>query len=172
MTDHLMDDLTEARKQVRLAPLLTLRDHEYAHERGICVDGCPFCEENRSANMSNQFDKPIEIDTNIGPFEGLDKIPWVPKETSGLVFTTLKDRSKYGDYGYMATVAQRVKEAMGARTHLSAVQRESLDMMATKIARIVCGDPNDPDHWLDIEGYAKLARDRIPVAPYQNPATP
>jgi len=25
----------------------------------------------------------------------------------------------------------------------------------------VCGNPNYPDHWKDIEGYARLVRDRI-----------
>ena len=64
----------------------------------------------------------------------------------------------------MATVAQKIKEAMGPRAHLSAVQRESLDMIATKIARLVCGDPNDRDSWLDIQGYAKLAEDRCGIA--------
>ena len=82
--------------------------------------------------------------------------------------TTLIERGKYGEYGYMATTAQRIKEAMGGRAHLSAVQRESLDMIATKIARLVCGDPNDRDSWHDIQGYAKLAEDRCPVQP---PAT-
>ena len=85
---------------------------------------------------------------------------------------TLAQRGKeYGDYGYTATVAQKIKEAMGPRHHLSAVQRESLDVIATKIARIVCGNPNIPDSWLDIEGYAKLARDRLPQTP-SYPATP
>lgn len=63
----------------------------------------------------------------------------------------------------MATCAQRIKEAMGPRAHMSAVQRESLDLIATKIARLCCGDPDNADSWLDIEGYAKLARDRLPV---------
>jgi hypothetical protein len=31
-------------------------------------------------------------------------------------------------------------------------------MMASKMARIVTGDPDNIDHWLDIEGYARLVR--------------
>lgn len=86
---------------------------------------------------------------------------------------TLEQRGqKYGDYGYMATCAQRIKEAMGPRANMSAVQRESLDVIATKIARLCCGDPDHYDSWLDIEGYAKLARDRLPVqGEGQNAAT-
>lgn len=41
---------------------------------------------------------------------------------------------------------------------LSEVQRESLDMVATKISRILSGNPNHADHWGDIAGYATLAK--------------
>lgn len=40
-------------------------------------------------------------------------------------------------------------------------QREALDMIATKISRILTGNPHEPDHWADIEGYAYLARKEI-----------
>jgi hypothetical protein len=39
--------------------------------------------------------------------------------------------------------------------------KESLDMIATKIGRILYGDPNHHDSWHDIAGYAKLVADRI-----------
>ena len=34
--------------------------------------------------------------------------------------------------------------------------KESIHMIQQKIARIICGDPFEPDHWRDIEGYARL----------------
>lgn len=37
------------------------------------------------------------------------------------------------------------------------VQAAALSMICMKIARI-CSTPNEPDHWADIEGYARLAR--------------
>ena len=40
---------------------------------------------------------------------------------------------------------------------------EALDMIATKLARIVEGDPNMLDHWEDIAGYATLAARSIPI---------
>lgn len=86
---------------------------------------------------------------------------------------TLQARGqKYGDYDHMATCAQRIKEAMGPRANMSAAQRESLDAIATKIARLCCGDPNDRDSWHDVQGYAKLAEDRLPVEPAMSPAIP
>lgn len=39
---------------------------------------------------------------------------------------------------------------------LSDRQKECFDMVATKTGRILCGDPNCKDHYLDIAGYAKL----------------
>jgi hypothetical protein len=39
---------------------------------------------------------------------------------------------------------------------LTADQMECLDMVAVKIGRILAGDPNEVDHWLDISGYAHL----------------
>ena len=36
--------------------------------------------------------------------------------------------------------------------------RESLDMIACKLSRILSGQSNFQDHWLDIGGYAELAR--------------
>lgn len=96
-------------------------------------------------------------------FDDLNKIPLTYKHPSELEATLDQRGQKYGDYGIMATCAQRIKEAMGVRHHMSAVQRESLDVIATKIARLCCGDPNDRDSWHDIQGYAKLAEDRLPV---------
>ncbi len=44
---------------------------------------------------------------------------------------------------------------------LTIVQREALDMIALKIARIMCGDPNHIDHWSDVQGYAQLAANEL-----------
>ena len=70
----------------------------------------------------------------------------------------------HGDYTNTAQVSQHLKTTMrNARNwnRLSNDKRESLDMIMTKVARIMSGEPNEPDHWLDIEGYAKLARERL-----------
>jgi hypothetical protein len=34
-------------------------------------------------------------------------------------------------------------------------------MVAHKIARIINGDPNYSDSWVDVAGYAKLVADRL-----------
>lgn len=42
---------------------------------------------------------------------------------------------------------------------MNPVHREALDMMACKISRILSGQSGFEDHWADIEGYARLARE-------------
>jgi hypothetical protein len=39
---------------------------------------------------------------------------------------------------------------------LTASQKEALDMIQHKVARILNGNANHQDHWVDIAGYAEL----------------
>ena len=72
---------------------------------------------------------------------------------------TLADREKtYGNYLQKAHFIQAMKNAL--HTHdawweMDYDMRESLDMIASKIGRIVVGDPKHMDNWLDIAGYAQ-----------------
>lgn len=71
----------------------------------------------------------------------------------------LDEREKtHGDYMQLAALAQDLKTRIRSESrNLSAQQQESLEMICVKIARIVCGNPNEMDHWRDIAGYAELA---------------
>ena len=74
---------------------------------------------------------------------------------------TLTEREKtYGAFGDVAATAVALKNALtdGVTSRdCSDVQREALSMIATKMARIVNGDPDYVDSWHDIAGYALLA---------------
>jgi hypothetical protein len=76
------------------------------------------------------------------------------------VETTLAHREKqYGHYEDTARISQCIKIAMQSGpsyADMSVAQRESLDMIASKIARICNGNPNHVDSWHDIAGYATL----------------
>jgi hypothetical protein len=81
----------------------------------------------------------------------------------------LAERGKtHGDYGIHASITQSIKACMHLAldqgipcwSKLDELQRESLDMIAHKIGRILAGDPDFPDHWDDIAGYAKLVAER------------
>lgn len=70
----------------------------------------------------------------------------------------------HGDFTDQATITQNIKFQMSVGRNwnsLSACQRESLEMIAHKIARILAGDSNFKDHWDDIAGYANLVADRV-----------
>jgi hypothetical protein len=69
----------------------------------------------------------------------------------------------YGSFKDVAGVAQEMKNAirMCNNSELEDDQIEALDMIASKIARIVNGDPNHTDSWVDIAGYAQLVADRL-----------
>ena len=74
--------------------------------------------------------------------------------------------SNYGQYKHNAQIAQALKRVMAdhARMHnktFTDSQWESLEMIASKIARIVNGNADHHDSWLDIAGYAQLVADEI-----------
>jgi len=78
----------------------------------------------------------------------------------------LKQRGdRYGEYINVATTSQEIKRiiANGATIDEAAEDdmRESLHMIANKIARIVNGDPYYKDSWQDIAGYAQLIVNKL-----------
>ena len=72
----------------------------------------------------------------------------------------------YGSFISVALFAQEMKELIRSaldeqNAGLQADHQEALDMIASKIARIITGDSHHRDSWLDIAGYATLVADRI-----------
>lgn len=80
---------------------------------------------------------------------------------------TLAERgNRYGDFTDHARICQNLKRTMCAEAgwdRLTDVQKQSLEVIADKVGRILSGDPNYADNWHDIQGYAKLAEDRLPA---------
>ena len=80
---------------------------------------------------------------------------------------TLTERgARYGTFEDHAEIAQRLKGVLRKfeaerGCDLDPDQREALEMIAHKIARIINGDPNYADSWHDIAGYAQLVVDRL-----------
>lgn len=80
---------------------------------------------------------------------------------------TLAERGKrYGSFEGHAEVSQELKLTISTALYkrgktLARDQQEALDMICHKIGRIVNGDPNYDDSWVDIAGYAKLVVDRL-----------
>ena len=78
----------------------------------------------------------------------------------------LDDRGKnYGDFDGHARLTQSLKAAMKAHPNwdgLGFVHKEALEMIAHKIGRIVNGNPDYKDSWVDVAGYAQLVARDIP----------
>ena len=77
--------------------------------------------------------------------------------------SVLQERSAtHGDFEHGAVISQRLKHALSAGANWEAmdvVQREALEAVAGKLARIVTGDSSFLDHSRDISGYTQLAMD-------------
>ncbi len=79
--------------------------------------------------------------------------------------TTLQERgSRYGQFHEHARITQNLKRAMVDSPNwqgLSDDKKESLEMLAHKLGRILNGDPEYHDSWHDIIGYTKLVADTL-----------
>ena len=74
--------------------------------------------------------------------------------------------STYGSFVDVAKVAQQLKHVAASHTiavgvELSHDKIEALEMIFSKIARILNGNSDHVDSWVDIAGYAQLVADRL-----------
>jgi hypothetical protein len=134
--------LTE--EQQRIAHKLRLDPDQYLQ----AIEGLNKAREEQSAAGS----APLEIEMFDFPDE---------------VDATLDARAlDYGKFIEGAEVMQMLKRVVQAALNnrdkvLAHDQAEAMDMIIHKIGRIVNGNPDVVDHWLDIAGYAKLVADRL-----------
>jgi DNA-directed RNA polymerase specialized sigma subunit len=130
--------------------LLSLEQVEMANKLGIPLD--KFAEEWEKQQQGAAGSAPLEIEMY---------------EYSDQVDMTLDARAvEYGKFIEGAEVIQMLKRvvqnALNNRDKtLAHDQAESLDMILHKVGRIINGNPDVIDHWLDIAGYAQLVADRL-----------
>lgn len=85
---------------------------------------------------------------------------------------TLVERgSRYGEWANHAQISQDIKDAIIKGYHmrgdgmnwndLPAYMRESIEMIAQKLGRVVNGDPYYEDSWVDIIGYTQLVLNEL-----------
>lgn len=78
--------------------------------------------------------------------------------------TLVQRGARYGKFTDHARITQALKVTMTQTNNWATLepdQREALEMIAHKIGRILNGDPNYDDSWVDIAGYSKLVADRL-----------
>lgn len=108
----------------------------------------------------------------IGVFAPPEMVPMPDPRLPDFAFRdnvnkTLDARAlNYGTFKDGAALMQSIKRTMAAHaaTHgktFADDQWEALEMIVHKIGRIVNGNPDVTDHWVDIAGYATLIADRL-----------
>lgn len=80
----------------------------------------------------------------------------------------LDEREKtHGDYVEVCVLAQNIKKLLRGSKNwakMPLTHKESVDMIASKLARILSGDFDEEDHWQDVAGYAILIVNQIKKA--------
>ena len=77
----------------------------------------------------------------------------------------IKEReTTHGDFALKAGFIQEIMENISGLyiwNDLADDQKEAIHMIIAKLSRILYGNPDHADHWIDIAGYAKLVSDRL-----------
>ena len=88
----------------------------------------------------------------------------------------LSDREQtHGAFREVAGYSQAIKQLMRTSRNwqrLDVAQAQALEVVADKVARILCGDPSFQDHWQDGAGYFELVLRDLVQAQAQAPAMP
>lgn len=113
--------------------------HCATHKIEYGYEPCPMCKQDGSI---------CEVDS-------------VEVSTMKTVNETLDERAQtHGDFEEYAEIVSAFRY-ITRNSKLTNAQTAGLDMIFSKIARIVNGNPNEADHWRDIAGYATLVERSI-----------
>ena len=108
----------------------------------------------------------------LGAFAPPERVPMPDPRLPDWAFgdnvdKTLDTRAQsYGKFKDGAELMQAIKRTMAAHAAkhnktFADDQWEALEMIVHKMGRIVNGNPDVTDHWVDIAGYATLIADRL-----------
>ena len=114
--------------------------------------------------MTNESKSLVELLNDLAP--SLDS---VPSQLKGTTMDIINERAKtHGLYKHTAAWSQSIKDMFRGSPnwqHMNDGQKEALEMIAVKLARLLNGNPQFPDHWDDISGYGKLGANSIERTP-------
>jgi hypothetical protein len=117
---------------------------------------------NTTCSVDTDYNEPDPEATPPGVF-----CSQCPADAPPDVSTTLQERGKrYGSFTGHAEITVRLKSVIHEELNkrgkdLKEDQIEALHMIAHKIGRIINGDPDYADSWIDIAGYAVLVQKRL-----------
>ena len=88
----------------------------------------------------------------------------VPSQPQTVTEVLTERGKRYGKFKNHAKISQDLKDVMRATegwARLSPSQKEALEMTVHKIGRVLNGDPNYDDNYIDIAGYNQLVADEL-----------
>jgi hypothetical protein len=96
----------------------------------------------------------------------------VQMQQKGTTMNIIQEREKtHGDYKVQSVWSQTLKDMLRSTPnwgYMNDGQKEALELIATKLARLTHGDCNFLDHPKDIGGYADLYAMSIDLTPQQS----
>jgi hypothetical protein len=154
---YLRKKLKEPKRKITL----TKSQVEVAKKLGVSLTD--YVKEGLNMGVLKYDDEVVEQDTEWQPPA---MVP-MPDLTAANIEDLLNDRAKdYGKFKDGAALMQSIKRLLAehARVHdklFADDQWEAIEMIVHKMARIVNGNPDKVDNWVDIAGYATLVADRL-----------
>jgi hypothetical protein len=161
---YLRKKLREPKRKVTLTPSQV----KVAKKLGVSLTD--YVKEGLNMGVLKYDDEVVEQDT----VQHLGSSKWQPPEMVPMpeLSTTdvdgiLNDRAKdYGKFKDGAALMQGIKRLLAehARVHdklFADDQWEAIEMIVHKMGRILNGNPDKVDNWVDIAGYATLVADRL-----------
>lgn len=119
------------------------------------------------ASLPDDDEDDIEVEDENYIYRVKDAEDIVPTLPATGIHDILEQRGRrYGDFNDHATLSQNLKNQLAkvgfyTNPKFKLIHREAVDMILHKLARIVNGDPDYDDSWVDIAGYATLVADHI-----------
>ena len=117
------------------------------------------------ANMSPE--EHLALLHSLSSGKGKERVAPEPAPETNQIEKILDKRAEqYGTFMRNADIAIKLKQVIHNAmvredTQLYPDQLQALDMIVTKIGRILTGNPSHLDSWMDIAGYATLVSDRL-----------
>ena len=112
---------------------------------------CPIEDHNKPKSMQNK-----NHNDDFDVFIGGKSV----KSKEVRINDVLSERKQtHGDFSENARIAQNLRNVIAEAKNyesLSDVQKEAIHNIVSKLSRILCGDADHEDNWIDIAGYSTL----------------
>ena len=114
------------------------------------------------------YDVEPQMELDLGQFPTADAVEQKLRRAPRMTVDNVVDERAitYGKFEELAEVSQRFKDSLHyflitRNKYLAPDQQEAMELIITKLARIINGNSDYPDNWKDIAGYATLVADRL-----------